>query len=155
MRAVAATIAIALLLTGCAAQDPYPAATSDSLQEKVLEISTLAADGNPADALTRLGELTESTETAHNDGDLTDDRYAAITAAIDDVSTDLTDQVTAAEKAAAEETAQQETVTDEPVADDPVEETETDPALENAEDPGKKEKKDKKDKKNENKGPKG
>jgi hypothetical protein len=100
VKRLTAALAITLVLAGCSVQDSYPSTTSNSLQEQVLQVSTLAADGSLEDAQTEVDALSDLVESAHDDGTLPDDRYADITAAIDSVSTDLTDQIAADQKAA-------------------------------------------------------
>jgi membrane protein involved in colicin uptake len=108
-RLAAAVTAVALLLSGCAAQDqpsPYATATAADLQQTVLTVTEAAGDGDFPAARTRLEELEVATKVAHARGELSEARHDSILAAIALVRSDL-EALIAEEKAKAEAAKQQ------------------------------------------------
>jgi hypothetical protein len=91
-------IAAALVLGGCAADDDYPAATSQALQAHVLEVTESAASGDPAAALTRLDELVVLVKDALARETITAERHDSILAAVELVRIDLEAAIAAIEK---------------------------------------------------------
>jgi hypothetical protein len=91
-------IAAALVLSGCAADDDYPAATAQTLQAHVLEVTQSAASGDPAAALKRLDELVVVVKDALARETITAERHDSILSAIDLVRVDLEAAIAAIEQ---------------------------------------------------------
>lgn len=105
LRAVVAIALTAGLLAGCAGGSSYDSATAERLQQQVLVVSTASADGDWAGASTALLELEASAATALARGEITQERFDAIMAALSLVRADI--EAAVAEQAAAEEAARQ------------------------------------------------
>lgn len=83
-------LAVALVLGGCAAQEPgYDVDAAEHLQSEVLEVSELSAAADYPAALLALTELEVSLKDARARGELTEERYESILAAAAMVRTDL------------------------------------------------------------------
>lgn len=83
-------LAVALVLGGCAAQEPgYDVDAAEHLQSEVLEVSELSAAADYPSALLSLTELEVSLKDARARGELTEERYESILAAAALVRTDL------------------------------------------------------------------
>jgi hypothetical protein len=110
VRARARTTLTAALLTGmlagCAPAPSYDAATAELLQQQVLAVSTSSAEHDWEAARTRLLELEASATMALARGEISQQRFDAIMAALALVRADLDAAIDAAEKAAAEAAAQ-------------------------------------------------
>lgn len=83
---VAAAIAI---LAGCAQAPAYDPTTAERLQSQVLAVSTSTSQGDWAGASTRLMELEASAAEALARGDITQERFDAIIAALQLVRGDV------------------------------------------------------------------
>lgn len=101
LRAVAAVVLTTGLLAGCAGGSSYDSETAARLQEQVLVVSTTSAEGDWAGASTALLELEASAATALARGEITQERFDAIMAALALVRADI--EAAVAEQAAAEE----------------------------------------------------
>ena len=90
-RALALAVGVVIVLAGCATPTPsdLDAETAGALQASVVEVATLAADGDVAGAIARLDTLQGEVDAAVASEALTDDRAAEIQAAIDAVRLDL------------------------------------------------------------------
>jgi hypothetical protein len=78
-----AVLALALVLTGCAAPAPeYPGPTAAALQQQVLATTTAAADGDYDAALSGLDELQAAVGDAFDSGTITQARADSILSAI-------------------------------------------------------------------------
>ena len=96
-RALAALgIAAVLTLSGCAADDAYPDATAQSMQEAVLAVTQASATGDWAAAQFALDDAADRLANAVAAGEVSEDRAAEIAAAITAVRDDL-DALIAAE----------------------------------------------------------
>lgn len=100
-RLSATVLAVALLLGGCASPAAYSEETAQDLQQRVLAVTDAAASSDFSAAQMRIDELRVAANDALARGDVSDERFAAITSALDLVETDVTAAL-AAEAAAAE-----------------------------------------------------
>ena len=82
-------LALSLALGGCAQQPDYEPAAADRLQAEVLELSTAAASGDHAAALTSLAELDADARDALARKQISAERYDSIAAAAALVRADL------------------------------------------------------------------
>ncbi len=88
-RALIGVAIAAALLAGCAQAPAYESETAERLQSHVLAVSTSTAEGDWAGASTRLMELEATATTALARGEITQERYDAIMAALQLVRTDV------------------------------------------------------------------
>jgi hypothetical protein len=100
--AFASTALAIALLAGCAPSPSYDAAAAELLQQQVLAVSTSSAEQDWEAARTRLLELEASANVALARGEISQQRFDAIIAALALVRADLDAAIAAAEKAAAE-----------------------------------------------------
>jgi hypothetical protein len=96
-RTLIVAAAAAALLSGCAQAPAYEPETAERLQGQVLAVSTSTAEGDWAGASTRLMELEASASTALARGEITQERYDAIMAALQLVRADVDTALAAAE----------------------------------------------------------
>lgn len=91
MRRALAAIGIAAVLTisGCAADDGYPDATAQSMQEAVLAVTQASSTGNWDAAQLALDDAARRLAEAVAAGEISEERAAQIAAAITDVRDDL------------------------------------------------------------------
>ena len=91
MRRVLAALGIAAVLTlaGCAADDGYPDATAQSMQDAVLAVSLASSTGDWGAAQLALDEAAARLDTAVANGEISEERAAQIAAAISEVRADL------------------------------------------------------------------
>lgn len=101
------------LLAGCAPTTAYDTATAERLQQHVLAVSDASAAGDWATTQTRLLELEASASTALARGEITQERFDAIMAALALVQADIDAAVAAAEQAAAEKAAAEQAAAEE------------------------------------------
>lgn len=101
------------LLAGCAPTTAYDPATAERLQQHVLAVSDASAAGDWATTQTRLLELEASASTALARGEITQERFDAIMAALALVQADIDAAVAAAEQAAAEKAAAEQAAAEE------------------------------------------
>lgn len=101
------------LLAGCAPTPSYDPATAERLQQHVLAVSESSAAGDWATTQTRLLELEASASTALARGEITQERFDAITSALALVQADIDAAVAAAEQAAAEQAAAEQAAAEE------------------------------------------
>ena len=101
---LAALLVGALMLTGCVGNgapaatpttSSYSSAAASRLQSAVLSVSSSAAGGDPAAALSRLDELTVTLADARARGEVSTARLASISAAMALVRADLQAAITA------------------------------------------------------------
>jgi len=90
-RALALAVGVVIVLAGCATQAPsdLDVETSGALQASVVEVATLAADGDVSGAIARLDTLQGEVDAAVASDALTDERAESIQEAIDEVRLDL------------------------------------------------------------------
>ncbi len=89
-RALAALgLAAVLALSGCATDDGYPAATAQSLQEAVHAVTTASSIGDWATAQGALVEAETRLATALDNGEISEERAAEISLAMEAVRIDL------------------------------------------------------------------
>jgi hypothetical protein len=87
---LAAGLAVAVVLSGCASPaDDYGQGTAERLQAAVLQVTDAAASGDFTEALTSVAELEVTLADARARGDVTEERFESISAAIALVRTDL------------------------------------------------------------------
>jgi len=89
MRRAALILAMTLALAGCATATELAPSTAEGLQASVVEVSTLASDGDVTGALARLDALQSELDAAVAAGDVSAERVASIQQAIDLVRADL------------------------------------------------------------------
>jgi hypothetical protein len=89
-------LAMGLALGGCTQQPDYEPAAADRLQAEVLELSTAAASGDHAAALTSLAELDADARDALARKQISAERYDSIAAAASLVRADLEAAIAAA-----------------------------------------------------------
>ena len=91
MRAAVLMLAAVLALAGCASTEPteLDASAADQLQTSVVEVATLAADGDVTGAIEQLDALQAVLDDAVAANDVSVERAATIQAAIDSVRADL------------------------------------------------------------------
>ncbi len=89
--AVVASLAIGLILSGCATEvdSGYPVSSANEFQAKVLAVTEAAADNDPEAAMTRLKELVARVGDALARGEISQARHDSIMAAIALVRSDL------------------------------------------------------------------
>ena len=93
----AVAVAVSLSLTGCAGQQTdYGPEAADRLQAEVLEVSQLAAGADYTAAMVSLSELEVELKGARARGDVTDERYESVMAALALVRADLQAAIDAA-----------------------------------------------------------
>lgn len=104
LRAAAASVVVAVLLAACAQPD-LDAGRARTLQRDVLAVSEAAAEGRLDAAAVLLEQVRRGVEDAHGAGEVSDARYADVTAALDAVDArleaDLAAQAAAAQAEAA------------------------------------------------------
>jgi len=89
MRRAVLALVMTLALAGCATSTELAPSTAEGLQASVVEVSTLAADGDVTGALARLDALQAELDSAVAAGDVSAERVATIQQAIDLVRADL------------------------------------------------------------------
>lgn len=104
---VAGGVALALGLSGCAAEPGYSAQTASTLQHGVLAVATAAHADDLAGAQAQLAALEKLNDAARARGDMTEARHAAIAASIAAVRADLAQLQDQAEKARLQQQLQQ------------------------------------------------
>jgi hypothetical protein len=96
---VAGAVALALGLSGCAAEPDYSTQTASTLQHGVLAVATAAHADDLAGAQTQLAALEKLNDAARTKGEISAARHAAIAASIAAVRADLAQLQDQAEKA--------------------------------------------------------
>ncbi|KQR53556.1 hypothetical protein ASF88_01395 [Leifsonia sp. Leaf336] len=104
---VAAALAVALGLSGCAAGSEYSPQTASTLQHGVLEVATAAHANDLAGAQTKLAALAKLNDAALAKGEISGARHAAINTSIVAVRADLTQLQDQAEKTQLQQQLQQ------------------------------------------------
>jgi hypothetical protein len=100
MRLLGLALVVVLGLSGCASAPGYPASVAAGLERRVMAVATDCADGHFTDALAKLGDLQAAAASAQADGDISADRQARISTAIDLVRQDLQARIAEAQRTA-------------------------------------------------------
>lgn len=90
--ALSAVLAATIALSGCAATPAIETDTAERLQQTVLTVSDSAAAGDLAGALASLDAVVTELEAARVRGEVSEDRYARISAAVESLRAYLVGQ---------------------------------------------------------------